>query len=459
MKTIRIKLLVGLAMLAVAAQAQNKPYTLGVSTHFLNFNTDKYLPKENWISNWGPTKISVGIPMTEKLAIMPTVSFGKGNAPGLNQERTFWNADANLKYNLTTTRLQPYAMVGGGATRLNEITYAGANAGLGLNFWIHELVALNAQTNYNLIPSHKYFQNSIGLVLKLDSSPGDRDKDGVPDDEDACPKVKGTAAANGCPDADGDGVKDDDDACPNEAGTLATRGCPDSDGDGIVNAQDNCPTQAGTTQFNGCPDSDGDGIMDKDDACPSEKGLASLKGCADRDGDGIADKDDACPDQKGTAALQGCPDRDGDSIADKDDQCPEVAGVASKNGCPEIKEEEKQQIESKLNIAAKKIQFETGSAKIKQASFSEIDQIVEIMKEYTFTKFDIEGHTDNTGKAESNKSLSQQRADAVKAYIASHGIANDRLLAVGYGSDKPLAPNTTAAGRTQNRRVEIHLMQ
>jgi len=459
MKNLKSKLLVALCLIGIAVQAQERATTLGISTHFLNFNTDKYFPGENWTPIWKPYKFSVGIPVGEKLSVMPTFSFGKANAKGFNQEAAFWNLDANLKYNLTTTRLQPYVMAGAGATRVNETTYGGINGGLGLNFWINEVIALNAQTNYNAIPTFKYFQNSLGILLKLDGGPSDKDKDGVPDDQDACPKIKGSAATQGCPDADGDGVKDTDDACPNEAGTVATKGCPDTDGDGIANAQDNCPTQAGTIQFNGCPDTDGDGIMDKDDACPNEKGIASLKGCADRDGDGIADKDDACPDQKGSVELKGCPDRDGDTVVDKDDACPDVAGLVAKSGCPEIKEEEKKQIETKLNVAAKKIQFETGSAKIKPASFIEIDQIVEIMKQYSFTKFDIEGHTDNTGKAEANKVLSQQRADAVKAYIASHGIANDRLLAVGFGSDKPLAPNTTAAGRTQNRRVEIHLMQ
>lgn len=442
----------------MAVYAQSGNYYLGISSHLINFETSDYL-KGNWQDNWGPTKLSVGIPLNERFSVMPTASFGKANFTGLDKN-SFWNVDANLKYDLSLTRVQPYVMLGGGVSRINEKSYGAANAGLGLNFWVTEGFGFNAQTNYNLVPSFEnYFQNSLGIIFRTGGGPRDSDKDGIPDDSDACPKVKGSASAQGCPDADGDGVKDSDDKCPNEAGTMATFGCPDADGDGIPNAQDNCPTVAGLANFNGCPDSDGDGIIDQDDRCPSEKGTAALKGCPDTDGDGIADKDDSCPAVKGTEALKGCPDADGDGIADKDDNCPDQPGTLDRKGCPEIKAEEVKAIEAKLNIAAKKIQFETGSAKIKTTSYGDIDQIVEIMKQYTFTRFAIEGHTDNTGKADANKALSQQRADAVKSYIAQKGIDGNRLQAVGYGSDKPIAANTTAAGRAQNRRVEIHLNQ
>lgn len=453
-------LLLMVLLIGTVALGQNGNYLIGVSSHLVNFETSDYLKSDNWQANWGPTKLSVGIPLSERLSLFPTASFGKANFTGLNQDRSFWNADLNGKFDLTLTRLQPYVMLGGGASRINEKTYGAFNGGLGLTFWVMEGFGLNAQTNFYAVPSFEnYFQNSMGIVFRTGGGPRDSDKDGIPDDADACPKEKGSASAQGCPDMDGDGVKDADDKCPNEAGTMATFGCPDSDGDGIANAQDNCPTVAGLAAFNGCPDTDGDGIMDKDDACPSEKGSAALKGCPDYDGDGIADKDDACPTVKGTEAMKGCPDSDGDGIADKDDNCPNQAGTVERKGCPEIQAEEVKAIETRLNVAAKKIQFETGSAKIKTASFADIDQIVDIMKQYTFTQFDIEGHTDNTGKADANRALSQQRADAVKAYIAQKGIANERLTAVGYGADKPIASNATAAGRTQNRRVEIHLKQ
>jgi OmpA-OmpF porin, OOP family len=69
----------------------------------------------------------------------------------------------------------------------------------------------------------------------------------------------------------------------------------------------------------------------------------------------------------------------------------------------------------------------------------------------------VDGHTDNTGIAEKNLALSQSRADAVKSYIAGKGINADRLIATGYGQDKPLGDNKTAAGKAKNRRVELKL--
>jgi len=81
------------------------------------------------------------------------------------------------------------------------------------------------------------------------------------------------------------------------------------------------------------------------------------------------------------------------------------------------------------------------------------------MNKYPKVKFNIEGHTDNTGNYDSNKRLSQSRADAVKTYIVNKGISASRLTAIGYGSDKPVASNKTSAGRQQNRRVEFIINQ
>lgn len=163
----------------------------------------------------------------------------------------------------------------------------------------------------------------------------DKDNDGIADKDDECPDVFGLASLKGCPDADSDGIADKDDACPNEAGLASLQGCPDRDKDGIADKDDACPDVAGLAALKGCPDKDKDGIADKDDACPDVAGLAQFGGCPDTDGDGIPDKDDECPTIAGKIALKGCPDGDGDGIADKDDACPDVAGVALFNGCPD----------------------------------------------------------------------------------------------------------------------------
>ena len=68
---------------------------------------------------------------------------------------------------------------------------------------------------------------------------------------------------------------------------------------------------------------------------------------------------------------------------------------------------------------------------------------------------EVQGHTDNSGTAEHNKILSEQRAEAVRAWLVQHGVAADRLIARGYGQEKPLVPNVTGGNRARNRRVQF----
>jgi OOP family OmpA-OmpF porin len=71
---------------------------------------------------------------------------------------------------------------------------------------------------------------------------------------------------------------------------------------------------------------------------------------------------------------------------------------------------------------------------------------------------EISGHTDSKGKAAYNLGLSQRRADAVKLYFVSRGIASSRLVSIGYGKDRPIADNSTSSGRATNRRTEFKLI-
>ncbi len=349
---------------------------------------------------------------------------------------------------------EPYVFAGGGVIETGN-TLGKINAGLGFNFWFDKGMAVFVETNYNLIPSDKldnYMQHSAGFRWRIGKG-NDSDGDGISDDKDKCPNEAGLKQFGGCPDSDNDGIPNNEDACPNEAGLAELQGCPDSDGDGIADKDDQCPNEAGLAELQGCPDKDGDGVADKDDRCPDVAGLKDFKGCPDSDGDGVPNIDDQCPNEAGVKSLAGCPDRDGDGVADKDDKCPDEAGPKNNNGCPIPVAE----IEKELEMDAKQIQFETARAVIRKESFEALDKVVELMKEYPNSKFSIEGHSDNVGNAANNKILSQQRSDAVKKYFIDKGISAERLTSVGYGQEKPIATNTTAAGRAQNRRVEIHL--
>ena len=101
------------------------------------------------------------------------------------------------------------------------------------------------------------------------------------------------------------------------------------------------------------------------------------------------------------------------------------------------------------------ITFDVGKATIKPESMGEINRIVTLMTENTGLKFSVEGHTDNTGNASTNQTLSEERSKAVMNKLIELGIAKDRLSAAGKGQTNPISDNSTDEGRAKNRRVEF----
>ncbi|MDP9230263.1 MAG: OmpA family protein [Bacteroidota bacterium] len=233
----------------------------------------------------------------------------------------------------------------------------------------------------------------------------------------------------------------------------------DTDGDGITDDKDKCPDVPGVAKYDGCPvpDTDKDGVNDDNDKCPAVPGLARYEGCPvpDTDKDGINDEEDKCKDVPGVARYQGCPvpDSDGDGVNDEEDKCPQLVGTKENQGCPEIKDE----VVSKVNYAAQNILFATGSAKLLAKSNKGLNEVAKILQDNPDLKIDIDGHTDNVGNDAFNQTLSENRANAVKSYFVSKGISESRITATGYGEQKPIADNNTAAGKTKNRRVEMKL--
>ena len=232
----------------------------------------------------------------------------------------------------------------------------------------------------------------------------------------------------------------------------------DTDGDGINDDMDKCPNEKGTAKYNGCPvpDTDKDGINDDEDKCPNEAGLAKYNGCPvpDSDKDGINDEMDKCPSEAGPASNNGCPvsDRDKDGINDDEDKCPDVPGVAKNNGCPDVPEVPAE-VSKALAAAGQSIYFSSNISKLASTSTASLNKLVTVMKDYPELKIKIEGNTDNMEK-DADK-LSEGRATAVKTYLVSKGISADRIEVSGVGSTMPIGDNTTTAGRTKNRRVEI----
>lgn len=109
-----------------------------------------------------------------------------------------------------------------------------------------------------------------------------------------------------------------------------------------------------------------------------------------------------------------------------------------------------------INLSGETLKFDTGKASLQPGGEALLTKLAGVLKKYPENRIVIEGHTDNVGSAATNKSLSQNRADSVKTYILKQGVpARCVVQTMGYGSEKPVADNKTAAGRAENRRVEL----
>jgi outer membrane protein OmpA-like peptidoglycan-associated protein len=103
------------------------------------------------------------------------------------------------------------------------------------------------------------------------------------------------------------------------------------------------------------------------------------------------------------------------------------------------------------------ITFKTASADLNSGFFSVLDSVSLVLKEFDKTLIDVEGHTDSDGSDTYNQQLSQQRANSVGTYLQSHGVNGQRIVTIGAGEARPIASNDNAAGKQQNRRVELKL--
>jgi formylglycine-generating enzyme required for sulfatase activity len=126
-----------------------------------------------------------------------------------------------------------------------------------------------------------------------------------------------------------------------------------------------------------------------------------------------------------------------------------------KKAVPENKTNLLEGLDTKGFIDVYGINFDIGKSIVKPESYPIVDQIAGYLKDHPAIRIVIEGHTDNTGSNEVNMTLSDKRAQSIKAEIVKRGIDTSRMETKGFGSSKPVADNKTSAGRTQNRRVTI----
>jgi OmpA-OmpF porin, OOP family len=111
-----------------------------------------------------------------------------------------------------------------------------------------------------------------------------------------------------------------------------------------------------------------------------------------------------------------------------------------------------------LVVTLEDVLFEVNGADLQPGAQVELLRLVEYLRRNPDQKVLIEGHTDSTGSSDYNLRLSQLRADSVESYLIGNGLARDRIRAAGYGETRPEAPNDSATGRQQNRRVEIVIL-
>jgi len=330
----------------------------------------------------------------------------------------------------------------------------------------------------------------------------DRDGDGILDRDDKCPDVPedkdGFEDKDGCPDLDNDhdGIVDVSDGAMLPDGFGACRdqpedkdgfedqdGCPDldNDQDGVPDTSDGRPDLAGFgacrdqpedkdgfEDEDGCPDldNDKDGVPDVSDGGPDAT-MIGFGRCRNEpeDKDGFQD-DDGCPD----------PDNDRDGILDvndgaKDasgfgvcrDQPETVNGVDDTDGCPDQVAPKRVRVTQFQIEILDKVFFDYNKATIQPVSFTLLDEVATVLTQHPqLTKVRVEGHTDFHGDDAYNEKLSQERADAVQAYLVARGIAAGRLEGKGWGEQRPLIPGPagkTNDGRAKNRRVEFHIIE
>ena len=455
--------LVLIAALAAVSQAQAQTagtFEVGVFPTIAYFDRTLHLNQ----ATAGPGA-RLGYFLTDRISVEAEGSWVPTNAPN-DLDVKYMPLHARLVYNHQASEYVGLLVgVGYSMTRFrgegsrnaltpDGITDHGPGATAGIRLGLGDVTSIRINTYVDYIPSpdnkakenwHWGIQPGLSFMFGDRSrGPRDRDADGVPDDVDECKKTPpgDKVDAKGCTvkDADGDGVFDDADAC---ADTPA--------GDKVDEKGCSLPK-----------DADGDGVLDNVDACAdTPKGdKVDEKGCSlpkDADGDGVTDDTDACADTPAGEQVdaKGCGpsqrDGDGDGVKDAADRCPSTpAGVeVDGEGCQVLFQP------TKKTLILEGVNFETGKATLTPESETILNGVAESLVANDSIRVQVTGHTDNTGSLALNRRLSRGRADAVRTYLISKGVAEDRLTARGFGPDQPVASNKTADGRAQNRRVEL----
>jgi outer membrane protein OmpA-like peptidoglycan-associated protein len=112
-----------------------------------------------------------------------------------------------------------------------------------------------------------------------------------------------------------------------------------------------------------------------------------------------------------------------------------------------------------IRLAGDELRFASGSAALPEETLPTLERLAAALQQHPQLRVRIEGHTDSSGTAALNRSLSEQRAAAVRRALVERGVAPERLTVEGHGAERPIADNASAEGRQRNRRVEVHILR
>jgi outer membrane protein OmpA-like peptidoglycan-associated protein len=241
-------------------------------------------------------------------------------------------------------------------------------------------------------------------------------------------------------DSDGDGLSDYDEIIVYHTDPLKK----DTDGDGLSDGDE-------VLKYHTDPlkkDTDGDGLSDGDEILKYRTDPLNK----DTDGDGLSDGDEVL--KYHTDPLK--KDTDGGGVSDGDEIAHGTDPLNPNDDIPKAtpqKEELKTEVGKAIILDG--IVFKTNSSEITPVSDDILQKAFNTLEQNPDFRVEVRGYTDNVGKRAHNLKLSRARADAVREYLVKKGIAGDRITTKGFGSDHPIAKNTSADGRQKNRRIEF----
>ncbi len=274
--------------------------------------------------------------------------------------------------------------------------------------------------------------NSEEKAFRVNPNNSDTDGDGLSDGEEV--KRYRTDPRN--PDSDGDALKDGEEV--HTYGTSPTT--VDTDGDGLSDGSE--VLQHNTNPANA--DTDGDGLADGQEVLRYKTDPSK----PDTDGDGLTDGQEV--NQYKTDPLKA--DTDGGSVYDGQEVANKTNPLLPADDVPTLAI---QKFEVGKGIVLGGIVFARGNATLEPESEQTLIEVFITLKTNPGMSVEVRGYTDNSGKASANKLLSQQRAEAVRAWLVQNGIEPNRIAVRGFGPEYPVADNRTAGGRAKNQRIEF----